>query len=333
MAPTWRIVESANTAAWSLNDIVFRILLKNLTANLNDICHGSLKPKSVAVGICKAAVFIDLPEPAGSMILRSSPSTTKVYSVIAGDSFSLIADAAQKLDPRDRKIPELMPVDERTLLDAALEKIRAAFDTFVRETLNKPESFSIEVKNVPGTSCLQEFLRANEMIIGIQCHLAYKDRDVVVVFAVTSHDFIWLMERLGKDVVAEAEQFVKGASAPCILLIEDNTNIRNVISLFLVREGFVVRESDSAEAASEILKTQKVDLIVLDVMLPTKDGYTICKELKADPKFKNIPVIFCTAKGQKEDVIRALGVGGVDYITKPFTKTTLVEKIRAHFPK
>lgn len=333
MGSAWRIVESANTAAWSLNDIVFRILLKNLTANLNELCHGSLKPKSVAVGICKPAVFLDMPEPAGSMILQSTPATTRVYSVIAGDSFSYLEDAAQKLDPRERKIPTPMPVDDQTVLDAVLEKIRLSFDVFVRDSLKKLESFSIEVKNVPGTSCLQEFLRKNDMIIGLQCHLSYKERDILVVFAVASHDFIWLIERLGDDVVSEAEQFVKGATAPCILLVEDNANIRNVISLFLVREGFVVRESDSGEAAFEILETQKVDLIVLDVMLPTKDGYTICKELKENPKFRSIPVIFCTAKSQKEDVIKALGVGGVDYITKPFTKSTLVEKILAHFPK
>ena len=115
-----------------------------------------------------------------------------------------------------------------------------------------------------------------------------------------------------------------------ILHIDDDPTLRALIFDMLSALGF---EADSAASFAEGLdraKRRKPDLIILDVMMPLKDGYTGCRELRQDPSFKDVPVIMLTALDKLPDVERAFAAGANDFMTKPILMNTLKVKINKH---
>jgi len=114
-----------------------------------------------------------------------------------------------------------------------------------------------------------------------------------------------------------------------IVVIEDETDILEVIAYNLKREGYDVITSTSGEDGLEKIERTKPNLVVLDLMLPEVDGIELCKKLKADPITQSIPVIMVTAKGEESDVVLGLGVGADDYITKPFSPRELTARVKA----
>jgi len=119
-----------------------------------------------------------------------------------------------------------------------------------------------------------------------------------------------------------------------ILIVEDTPQVRSILRLSLTIGGFKVYEAASAQQALQVLERQvKVDLILLDIMMPGIDGITFCKFLKETPKYAEIPVIFCTAKSDKESVVETRKLGAIDYIVKPFTKDTIIKKITENLSK
>lgn len=114
-----------------------------------------------------------------------------------------------------------------------------------------------------------------------------------------------------------------------ILLVEDETDIRELVRYNLDREGFRVMECGSAEAARKRLQDRHPDLIVLDLMLPGIDGVTFCKELRAEPGTRSLPVLMLTARSEEADVVVGLEVGADDYLPKPFSPRVLIARIRA----
>ena len=114
-----------------------------------------------------------------------------------------------------------------------------------------------------------------------------------------------------------------------IFCVEDDQNIRELIEYALSSAGFVVDGFESAEAFFTTIEKTLPSLILLDIMLPDKDGTDILKELKSDEKTAGIPVIILTAKSQQLDKIRALDGGADDYITKPFDVLELISRVNA----
>ncbi len=115
-----------------------------------------------------------------------------------------------------------------------------------------------------------------------------------------------------------------------IMIVEDEESIQELIKYNLQREGYLVPVCcENGESALESAVTYKPDLILLDLMLPGVDGLTVCKNLKADPVTKHIPVIMLTAKSEESDVVIGLELGADDYITKPFSPKILTARIRA----
>jgi two-component system phosphate regulon response regulator PhoB len=114
-----------------------------------------------------------------------------------------------------------------------------------------------------------------------------------------------------------------------ILVVDDEEDILELIEYNLVREGYEVTGALSGEKALQIAKTEKVDLIVLDLMLPALDGLEVTKRLKRDGKTDRIPIIMLTAKGEEADVVAGLELGADDYIAKPFSPRILIARIRA----
>ena len=115
-----------------------------------------------------------------------------------------------------------------------------------------------------------------------------------------------------------------------IMIVEDEESIQELIKYNLQREGYLVPVCcENGESALESAVTYKPDLILLDLMLPGVDGLTVCKNLKADPVTKHIPVIMLTAKSEESDVVIGLELGADDYITKPFNIREVTARIKA----
>jgi DNA-binding response OmpR family regulator len=111
-----------------------------------------------------------------------------------------------------------------------------------------------------------------------------------------------------------------------LLLVEDDRRVRRGTALALAQEGFEVLEAPEADTAMRLLVERAPDLVILDVMLPGRDGFEICREIR---RTSAIPIIFLTAKTDTVDVVVGLESGGDDYITKPFVVRELVARIRA----
>ena len=112
-----------------------------------------------------------------------------------------------------------------------------------------------------------------------------------------------------------------------ILVVDDEIYIVHILDFSLGMEGYEVITALDGEQALEKLKTDKPDLIVLDIMMPKLDGYEVCKAIKSSPETRHIPVILLSAKGRNVDQKLGFDVGADDYITKPFSPRKLVERI------
>lgn len=111
-----------------------------------------------------------------------------------------------------------------------------------------------------------------------------------------------------------------------ILIVDDEENICELVRLYIEKEGFeAVIAGDGQEAVAKFT-TEKPDLILLDVMLPLKDGWQVCREIRAQ---SNVPIIMLTAKGETFDKVLGLELGADDYVVKPFEPKELIARIRA----
>jgi two-component system alkaline phosphatase synthesis response regulator PhoP len=110
-------------------------------------------------------------------------------------------------------------------------------------------------------------------------------------------------------------------------VVDDNPDIITIVRTILEGRGFNVLSASSGAECLEALKSQKPDLIVLDIMMPEMDGLEVLTRLKSTSEFTNIPVVLLTAKVQYEDVLGGYKLGADYYITKPFTSTQLINGI------
>ena len=115
-----------------------------------------------------------------------------------------------------------------------------------------------------------------------------------------------------------------------ILIVDDIPKNIQVLGNILMAENYQLSYSQNGKEALAAVKQNEFDLILLDIMMPVLDGYEACRQLKSDPKTKNIPIIFLTAKVEKESVVKGLKLGAVDYVTKPFNADELLARVRTH---
>ena len=111
-----------------------------------------------------------------------------------------------------------------------------------------------------------------------------------------------------------------------ILLVDDDPNIRQLVNLYLQKEGFEVMMADRGDEALKMFKAYPPNLILLDIMLPGMDGWQVCREVR---KISNIPIIMLTAKDETFDKVLGLELGADDYVAKPFDMKELVARIKA----
>ena len=116
--------------------------------------------------------------------------------------------------------------------------------------------------------------------------------------------------------------------SPKILLVADEPSLVKIVSRRLEAEGFKVCVAMDGEEALRQVVAEEPRLIILDVMLPKLTGYDVCKKLKADPKYKKIPIVLFTAKVQARDETIGFEAGADAYVRKPFRAAELIEKIQ-----
>ena len=115
-----------------------------------------------------------------------------------------------------------------------------------------------------------------------------------------------------------------------ILVVDDNPTNLEILDHALTKAGYKVRVEAEGLNVMKQTRLSIPDLILLDIMLPDFNGFDVCKQLKADPLTKCIPVIFMTAMTDPIDKIKGLNLGAVDYVTKPFQKEELLARVRVH---
>jgi two-component system, OmpR family, alkaline phosphatase synthesis response regulator PhoP len=118
-----------------------------------------------------------------------------------------------------------------------------------------------------------------------------------------------------------------------ILVVEDDDDIAELVKYNLEKEGYRTTVVSNGELALKKVRTDPPSLVVLDLMLPGIDGLTVCREMRADPATRNIPILMLTAKSSEADVVAGLEVGADDYVTKPFSPRVLLARVRARLRK
>ena len=113
-----------------------------------------------------------------------------------------------------------------------------------------------------------------------------------------------------------------------ILIVEDEANIRELLRLYLEREGYTVLEAENGVEGIKKWKSDKPDMLLLDVMMPIMDGWEVCREIRAE---SDVPIIMLTAKGETADRVSGLEMGADDYIVKPLEMPEVIARVRAVF--
>ena len=113
-----------------------------------------------------------------------------------------------------------------------------------------------------------------------------------------------------------------------ILIVEDEANIRELLRLYLEREGYTVLEAENGVEGIKKWKSDKPDMLLLDVMMPVMDGGAVCREIRAE---SDVPIIMLTAKGETADRVSGLEMGADDYIVKPLEMPEVIARVRAVF--
>jgi DNA-binding response OmpR family regulator len=117
---------------------------------------------------------------------------------------------------------------------------------------------------------------------------------------------------------------------PYVAIVDDDSAFAQYLRTFLSLRGYEARcYTRGDEMLASMKQTEAPDVVLLDVMMPKRNGYEVCQAIKADPELRAIPVIMLSAKGQEVEVTKGLELGAAAYVTKPFGNTEILESIRA----
>lgn len=111
-----------------------------------------------------------------------------------------------------------------------------------------------------------------------------------------------------------------------ILIVDDEDRIRNIVKIYLRKEGYSVAEAAGGDEALALVGREPFDLVILDIMMPGADGWTVCREIRAK---SNLPIIMLTAREEEADRVLGLELGADDYVVKPFSPRELVARVKA----
>lgn len=113
-----------------------------------------------------------------------------------------------------------------------------------------------------------------------------------------------------------------------VIIADDDPNIVRSLEFLMKRAGYDVRVARDGEAVLEAIEQRPPDVLLLDLMMPKRNGYEVCDAVRANPAFAKIHILMLTAKGQEVERAKGLALGADDYITKPFSTREVVERVR-----
>ena len=113
-----------------------------------------------------------------------------------------------------------------------------------------------------------------------------------------------------------------------ILIVDDETNVVVPIQFLMEQQGYRVMIAERGEDALDLIYHYKPDLVILDIMLPGMDGYEVCEIVRLNPNYRDVKIIFLTAKGREVEIAKGLSLGADAYITKPYSNDELVAKVK-----
>lgn len=114
-----------------------------------------------------------------------------------------------------------------------------------------------------------------------------------------------------------------------VLIVDDERNIMISLRHLMSKAGYTVLQACDGEEALEIAEASIPDLVILDVMIPKRDGYDVCQTIRSNPALKHVQIIMATARGQEVEIEKGLALGANAYMTKPFSTKELVSKVRS----
>jgi DNA-binding response OmpR family regulator len=118
-----------------------------------------------------------------------------------------------------------------------------------------------------------------------------------------------------------------------ILIVDDEPNIVVSIQFLMEQQGYRAIIAERGEDALDLLYRYKPDLVLLDIMLPGIDGYEVCEIIRLNPNYRNVKIIFLTAKGREVEIAKGMALGADSYITKPFSNAELLAKVKEFLEK
>ena len=113
-----------------------------------------------------------------------------------------------------------------------------------------------------------------------------------------------------------------------ILIVDDEPNVVVPIQFLMEQQGYRVMIAERGEDALDLIYHYKPDLVILDIMLPGIDGYEVCEIVRLNPNYRDVKIIFLTAKGREVEIAKGLALGADAYITKPYSNAELVAKVK-----
>ena len=118
--------------------------------------------------------------------------------------------------------------------------------------------------------------------------------------------------------------------AHSVLVVDDEPHILHSLEFLMRHENYDVRVARDGEAALQAIEEKRPDLVLLDVMMPKRDGYSVCQTIRANPDWKDLRIIMLTAKGRDIEREKGLALGADDYVTKPFSTRDLLKLVRQY---
>lgn len=115
-----------------------------------------------------------------------------------------------------------------------------------------------------------------------------------------------------------------------ILVADDEPALLRLMEFMLAKQGHLLLTATNGEEALALARERRPDLVVLDIMMPKRDGYSVAAAIRADPQIQHMPIIMLTARAQEDDIARGIAVGVDTYITKPFSPEAFVRVVAAH---
>lgn len=130
--------------------------------------------------------------------------------------------------------------------------------------------------------------------------------------------------------ISSGQRTMEAAVVQSVLVVDDEPNIVLSLEFLMKQAGFAVRVARDGEAALQAMEDSVPDLVLLDVMLPKRDGYDVCQAIRAEPRWANVRILMLTARGREIEREKGMALGADEYITKPFSTRDVVEKVKRH---